>query len=297
MSFDGVVIIDKPAGLTSHDAVREVKRSLGAAKVGHTGTLDPFATGVLVMGVNQGTKLIPFLDKTEKAYRGVILLGATTDTYDGTGKVLNTAATDGVTEEDLRRVMSRFVGDTLQRPPLYSALKVDGVRLYKLARSGAATVEPRPRTVRIRKLTLVAFSAPRVAFEVTCSPGTYIRSLAADIGDALGVGAYLEELTRTASGPFTIADAYPLFEFVALGASGYRAVIGLREAVSDIREIPISHEEAGLVAKGGFLSSREVRETRPGATVKLVHDGRLVALAQVVDLDAKANLKPLRVFV
>jgi tRNA pseudouridine55 synthase len=297
MSLDGVVIIDKPEGITSHDAVREVKRSLSAAKVGHTGTLDPFATGVLVMGINQGTKLIPFLDKTEKAYRGVMVLGVSTDTLDLTGKVIETRDSSHVTEQDVRRVFSRFMGDILQSPPLFSALKVDGVRLYKLARSGVPAPQPQARPVHIRLFRLVDFSPPRVGFEVICSPGTYIRSLAADIGRMLDVGAYLERLTRTASGPFTIEEAYPLSEFVALGLSGYGVVTGLREAVADMTEIPISGQEAALVANGGFLSSSQPRAIRPGATVKLVCDGRLVALARVVDQDIKANLKPFKVFV
>jgi tRNA pseudouridine55 synthase len=297
VSFDGVVIIDKPARLTSHDAVQQVKRALCAAKVGHTGTLDPFATGVLVMGVNQGTKLIPFLDKTEKAYTGVMVLGAATDTLDGTGKVLETHDIAGITEDDIRLVMNRFVGEILQRPPLYSAVKVDGVRLYKLARSGAVIPQPAARTVHVRSLELTLYEPPRVTFEARCAPGTYIRALAADIGEALGVGAHLEELRRTASGPFTIETAYPLFDFVALGISGYSAVMSLREAVADIREVPISHEQASLVANGGFLSSHELSEMRPGVTVKLVHDGKLVALAKVLDQDMRANLKPLKVFV
>jgi tRNA pseudouridine55 synthase len=297
MPLDGVVIIDKPEGITSHDAVREVKRSLSAAKVGHTGTLDPFATGVLVMGINQGTKLIPFLDKTEKAYRGVMVLGASTDTYDLTGKVVATEDISRVTEQDVTGVFSRFVGDQLQNPPFFSAIKVDGVRLYKLARSGAAMPEPRARPVRIRSLGFTDFSPPRVSFEVVCSPGTYIRSLAADIGRTLGTGAYLEHLTRTASGPFTIQTAYSLSEFTALGLSGYGVVIGLREAVADMMEIPISDQEAALVSNGGFLCWSQPRTMRPGATVKLVHDGRLVALAKVMDQDIKANLKPFKVFV
>ncbi len=297
MSLDGVVIIDKPEGITSHDAVREVKRSLSAAKVGHTGTLDPFATGVLVMGVNQGTKLIPFLDKTEKAYRGVMLLGLSTDTYDVTGKVVETGDPSHVTEKDVVRVFKSFTGDILQSPPLFSAVKVDGVRLYKLARSGVPMPQPQARPVQIRSLRLVDFSTPRVDFEVVCSPGTYIRSLAADIGRTLGTGAYLERLTRTASGPFTIEEAYPLSEFVALGLSGYGVVTGLREAVADMTEIPISDQEAALVANGGFLPFSQPRVMCPGLTVKLVCDGKLVALARVVDQDIKANLKPFKVFV
>lgn len=297
MPLDGVVVIDKPEGITSHDAVREVKRSLSAAKVGHTGTLDPFATGVLVMGINQGTKLIPFLDKTEKAYRGVMVLGASTDTYDLTGKIVATGDVSHVTEQAIRGVLSRFVGDILQNPPFFSAIKVDGVRLYKLARSGAAMPEPQARPVHIRSLGLVDFSPPRLSFEVVCSPGTYIRSLAVDIGRTLGTGAYLEHLTRTASGPFTIQTAYRLSEFAALGLSGYGVVMGLREAVADMTEIPISDQEAALVANGGFLCWGQPRVMRPGATVKLVHDGRLVALAKVMDQDIKANLKPFKVFV
>lgn len=297
MPLDGVVIIDKPEGITSHDAVREVKRSLSAAKVGHTGTLDPFATGVLVMGINQGTKLIPFLDKTVKAYRGVMVLGASTDTYDVTGKTVANADISHVNEQDITEAFSRFVGDILQNPPFFSAIKVDGVRLYKLARSGAAMPEPQARPVHIRLLRLVDFSPPRVSFEVVCSPGTYIRSLAADIGLTLGTGAYLEHLTRTASGPFTIQTAYPLSEFAALGLSGYGVMIGLREAVADMMEISINDQEAALVANGGFLCWSQPRAMSPGATVKLVHDGRLVALAKVMDQNIKANLKPFKVFV
>lgn len=297
MPLDGIVIINKPEGITSHDAVREVKRSLAAAKVGHTGTLDPFATGVLVMGINQGTKLIPFLDQTEKAYRAVMVLGVTTDTYDPTGKVTATGDSAGVTEQDVAAVFSSFVGDIMQRPPAFSAVKVDGVRLYKLARSGAEIPEPQARPVHIRQLRLVDFSPPRVGFEVVCSPGTYIRSLAADIGQALGTGAYLDRLTRSASGPFRIEEAYQLSDFTALGLSGYGVVTGLREAVADMMEVPISDQEAALVANGGFLSWSQPRATRMGQTVKLVHDGKLVALAKVMDQNIKANLKPFKVFV
>jgi tRNA pseudouridine55 synthase len=297
MPLDGVVIIDKPEGITSHDAVRQVKRSLSAAKVGHTGTLDPFATGVLVMGINQGTKLIPFLDKTEKGYRAVMVLGASTDTYDLTGKIVETRDCLGVSERDVERAFSRYVGDIMQTPPVFSAVKIDGVRLYKLARSGAPAPTPEPRRVHIRTLRLIDFSPPRVGFEVACSPGTYIRSLAADIGRTLGVGAYLEQLTRTASGPFPIEAAYRLSDFVDLGLSGYGVMIGLREAIADMMEISISGQEAALVANGGFLSSDQPRATRPGDTVKLVHEGRLVALAKVVDHNIKANLKPFKVFI
>jgi tRNA pseudouridine55 synthase len=297
MPFDGVVIIDKPEGITSHDAVQEIKRSLAAAKVGHTGTLDPFATGVLVMGINQGTKLIPFLDKTGKAYKAVMVLGASTDTYDVTGKVVATGDIGGVTERDIESAFSRFVGDILQQPPAFSAVKVDGVRLYKLARSGAEIPEQQARPVHIHSLRPVDFSPPRVSFEVVCSPGTYIRSLAADIGRMLGTGAYLERLTRTASGPFTLEAAHRLSEFTALGLSGYGAVIGLREAVADMMEIPISDQEAALVANGGFLCWSRPDAMRTGATVKLVHEGKLVALAKVMDQNIKANLKPFKVFV
>ncbi|MBN1573950.1 MAG: tRNA pseudouridine(55) synthase TruB [Deltaproteobacteria bacterium] len=326
MSKDGILIVDKPAGLTSHDAVMRVKKALSAKKVGHTGTLDPFATGVLVMGINQGTKLIPFLDKTDKAYRGVIVLGMATDTYDSTGEIVercDEADIEGVSEEDIRKAVGSFAGTIRQRPPVYSALKVDGVRLYKLARSGV-TVDVEEREVKIFSIELVDYTRPRITIDATCSPGTYIRSLAVDIGKALGLPAHLEGLKRTRSGPFSIEESTALKEFAVLGDArgggngkrgpkGWSKVIGLREAVGDMMEISINEGQANQVVNGApLLFDKGLFEDRvsggkgdaydiPGAVVKLIYNEKLLALARVVikskaERENKMNLKPFKVF-
>jgi tRNA pseudouridine55 synthase len=328
MSEDGVLIIDKPPDLTSHDAVMKVKKTLSAKKVGHTGTLDPFATGVLVMGINQGTKLIPYLDKTDKAYRGVVFLGTTTDTCDSTGEVVercDESNIDEISEEDILRVIKDFTGTIKQRPPMYSAIKVDGVRLYKLARSGVK-VDVQEREVNIISLELVDYTQPRITLDITCSPGTYIRSLAVDIGKALGFPAHLETLNRTRCGNFSIEDATQLGDFAALGdkkvndngnrkgGASWEKVIGLREAVDDMMEVSINQEEANCVMNGAPLIvdkvniSREDREDIADDTdkiVKLVYNDKLLALARVVNRKEtrketnnvmKLNLKPFKVF-
>lgn len=335
MSKDGILIVDKPPGLTSHDVVVRVKRVLSAKKVGHTGTLDPFATGVLVMGINQGTKLIPFLDKTDKAYRGVIALGVATDTFDSTGEIVERCEEgdlERVSEEDILKVIEGFIGTIKQRPPIYSAVKVDGVRLYKLARSGVE-VEVDDREVKIFSVEFIEYERPRITLDVTCSPGTYIRSLAVDIGKALGFPAHLESLNRTRSGPFSIEDATTLGDFTALGdergkdngkngnGAVWGKVIGLREAVGDMVEVSVTEKEADQIANGAplFVENRPFNKrdstdnedvvVADGEVIKLVYKGRLLALARIVIKNVienerenesrermKMNLKPFKVF-
>ncbi|MBN1880623.1 MAG: tRNA pseudouridine(55) synthase TruB [Deltaproteobacteria bacterium] len=296
MREDGVVVIDKPSGLTSHDVVQKVKRTLGAKKVGHTGTLDPFATGVLVLGVNQGTKLIPYLDKTDKAYRGVIELGVATDTFDATGEIIERGDPTGITTEDVMRVLDTFTGEISQRPPMFSAVKVDGVRLYTLARKGVE-VEVAERTVNITHIGMVSYLPPLITFEVTCSPGTYIRTLAVDIGRALGVCACLMELRRTRSGPFHIEAAHSLDEFASLGKKGWEHVIGLREAIGNMAEVSLTPSDAERVSQGGPLFREEIGTVSEGSTVKLVYEGRLLALGRVeTRRKMKVNIRPFKVF-
>src|SRR5512137_2192048 len=185
--MNGFFVIDKPAGITSHDVVSRVRRILGTRKVGHTGTLDPFATGVLPVAVNDGTKAIPFLDEGTKSYEAVMQLGVNTDTLDLTGTVLREAEWRGVTRASLDTVLDRFRGPITQIPPMYSAIKRDGQPLYKLARQGQ-TIERTPREIDIHALDLLSFAPPFVGFRVTCSRGTYVRTLADDIGSRLGCG-------------------------------------------------------------------------------------------------------------
>ena len=204
----GVVIVDKPAGITSHDAVDRVRKLLGERKAGHTGTLDPMATGVLAVCVGEATKIASFLTGDDKVYEATMRLGVRTDTLDMTGQVL-TEQEPRATDADVKAVLAAFAGTITQVPPQYSAVKVRGKALYKWARKGIR-VEPPAREVEIREILLQGIELPRVRFTVTCSKGTYIRTLCADMGDRLGCGAALEQLRRTRSGIFRLQDAVRL---------------------------------------------------------------------------------------
>ena len=202
----GCVVIDKPAGCTSHDIVDQVRKALGTRKVGHAGTLDPDATGVLVLGVGLGTKLLQFVTGVDKTYHGEIVFGAETNTLDAAGET--TATYDMTLDPDqVAAAAAAFVGDIEQIPPMVSAVKVDGKRLHELAREGKE-VEREPRPVTVHRFDVTATDDPLVyRAEVHCSSGTYIRTLAADLGTALGGGAHLRKLRRTSVGPFTLDDA------------------------------------------------------------------------------------------
>lgn len=209
--MDELLLIDKPAGMTSHDVVDRVRRVTGTRKVGHAGTLDPFATGLLIVGVGAGTKKLTALVGLDKTYEAVARLGATSTTFDPEGTITDTAGVTRPTRDDVERVLARFRGTIEQKAPLHSAKKIGGKKLYDLARAGTATEEMRPvKTVMISELELTAYDWPTLAFRVSCSSGTYIRSLADDIGRALGCGAYLESLRRTRIGTFSLDRAVTL---------------------------------------------------------------------------------------
>jgi tRNA pseudouridine55 synthase len=209
MTPSGFLNIDKPLHLTSHDVVARLRRGLHIDKIGHAGTLDPLATGVLVICIGAATRLSEYVMDTTKRYRARVYLGKTTTTYDAEGEILSEHDTAHITRDDVERVLASFVGDIQQVPPMYSAIKQGGKKLYDLARAGK-TVEREPRAVRIDSLTIVEWNSPEFLLDVVCSAGTYIRSLAYDVGEALGVGAHLSGLTRTASGSFDLSNAIPL---------------------------------------------------------------------------------------
>lgn len=282
--INGFVIIDKPSGITSHDVVSRVRRILGTRKVGHTGTLDPFATGVLPIAVNDGTKAIPFLDEGVKRYEALMQLGVATDTLDMTGKVLRESDWSSVSEQQLLDIFARFTGPILQIPPMYSAIKQGGQPLYKLARLGQE-VERAPRSVEIYSIELLSFAPPFVSIGVTCSRGTYVRTLADDIGAMAGCGAALKELRRTASGPFEIGAAHTLEDLEsAAGDGGESLCIAPFDALAHLQDLPL--DDAG-VAKVSFGRSPLWSETAAQAVVlpdetvlvRLSHHGVLVAVA------------------
>ena len=205
--------------MTSHDVVASVRRLAGMKKVGHTGTLDPFATGVLPVALGEGTKAIPFLDESVKEYRAVMRLGESTDTQDCTGTIIRSGAWQGITPVRIEETARLFLGRGSQVPPMYSALKRDGVPLYRLARKGEE-VHREPREIEIFSLVIDRIDLPEVAFTVSCSRGVYVRTLASDLGDRLGCGAHLVELRRNASGPFTLDQAFSLEKLAVASGRG-----------------------------------------------------------------------------
>ncbi len=205
----GVLLVDKPSGWTSHDVVAKIRNHFGFDKVGHGGTLDPMATGLLPILLGRGTKLSQQVMGTDKIYEGEMLLGIETDSHDADGQVTREADASGITREQIEAEMRKRIGDQMQLPPMVSAVKKDGVPLYKLARKGK-TIEREPRLIHVYDFTLLAFEPPKARFVLKCTKGTYVRTLCADIGQALGCGAHLCALSRTRTGGLELKDARPL---------------------------------------------------------------------------------------
>lgn len=208
-AHDGILVVDKPAGMTSHDVVHKIRKRFDIGKVGHGGTLDPDATGVLIILLGRGTKFSNVFLGSDKTYEGTLRLGIRTDTQDASGVVLSEAPWDAITREQLTDAMNQKKGDQFQAPPMVSAAKIKGVPLYKLARRGE-TVERKARLIHVYEFTMLTFEPPYSSFVMRCTKGTYVRTLCSDIGDALGCGAHLSQLRRTRSGSLAIADATPL---------------------------------------------------------------------------------------
>jgi tRNA pseudouridine55 synthase len=295
---DGMLNLDKPAGLTSHDVVARVRRRTRLARVGHAGTLDPQATGVLLIGLGKGTKLVQFLHEYPKTYRATLKLGVRTDTYDATGRIVEVKAAGWVTPQQVAAVLAGFQGVIEQVPPMYSALKRQGQRLYTWARQGIE-VERQPRRVEIYRLTLLAFSAETLTVEVDCSGGTYIRVLAEDIGVRLGCGAHLTELVRTAIGPFALEDALALPAFEAAVRQGVwrRHLISLSQAVAAFPALIVTPSAAQAIAHGMAPTVRQVSRVagafEPGATVAILSpDGALLAVGSPAFRSAELDQAP-----
>jgi tRNA pseudouridine55 synthase len=208
-ALDGAILIDKPAGPTSHDVVDAIRRKFGIKKVGHCGTLDPNATGLLIIVLGRGTKLSEKLMSDDKVYEGTIKFGETTDSYDVDGKIVSTAPVPPLTLEQLNEAAAAFVGDLMQVPPMVSAIKKDGVPLYKLARKGIE-IEREPRLVHIFSFRFTDYQEPAGKFKIACTKGTYVRSIAHELGQKFGCGAHLATLRRSVAGKFDVADAMPL---------------------------------------------------------------------------------------
>ena len=267
----GVINIHKEKGYTSHDVVAKLRGIVGQKKIGHTGTLDPDATGVLPVCLGKATKLCDMLTDKNKTYETVMLLGKVTDTQDISGTVLNEAPTDMLDEDTVKTVIQSFVGDYMQVPPMYSALKVNGKKLYELAREGVE-VERKARPVTIINIEIKEINLPRVRMEVSCSKGTYIRTLCHDIGEKLGCGACMEELIRTRVSRFKLEDSLTLSQVQELKEAGIldKILVPIDEMFSYYEAITLKEEFMSFVYNGNTFMPKHVKQY-----IELV-DGKMV---------------------
>ncbi|MFD1938965.1 tRNA pseudouridine(55) synthase TruB [Nonomuraea mangrovi] len=285
MAESGLIIVDKPADWTSHDVVGKMRRIAGTRRVGHAGTLDPMATGVLVIGVEKATRLLGHLALTEKVYEATIRLGVTTNTDDAEGEVTATAPTDGVTTEAVRKEIEALTGRIMQVPPQVSAIKVNGERAYKRARAGE-DVELAARPVTVYDFDVTSIDGPEVRATIRCSSGTYIRALARDLGSALGVGGHLTYLRRTRVGPYDLSLAKTIDEL-----AGECVVLPIGEAVSAaFPRRDVNADEARVISHGGRLPSAGLGKGPIGV---FGPEGELLALVE----EQGRLAKPLAVFV
>jgi tRNA pseudouridine55 synthase len=290
----GILLIDKPEGVTSFEVVRRARKALGIRKIGHLGTLDPMATGLLPLCLLEATKLVPYLMPGSKVYRATVRLGITTDTQDATGVVVARCETLPAPEE-IYRAAAAFVGEVTQIPPRYSALHCQGERAYRLARRGEA-VELAPRTVTVYELVVDEVALPEFTMTVRCSQGTYVRTLAQDLGEALGCGAHLSALRRLAVGSLRVEEAITLEALAKLGREELaQRIIPLAHCLPGMRPVEVGPAEARQLRQGQLLA-RALEDFKDGEQVQVLANAELVAVAQVRSLTPQAVLAPVRVF-
>ncbi len=291
-AVSGVLVVDKPVGLTSHDVVQIIRRGTNIHRAGHTGTLDPRASGVLVVLVGPAVRLSEYVSASDKRYQATVHLGSTTDTFDSEGKITSSGSVDNITEEQFEHALKQFIGEIQQVPPPYSAIKVQGRKAYEMAREGE-DVELQPRTIQVYSLELLEWNPPEAVIDVFCSSGTYVRSLANDLGVSLGCGAHLVGLRRTKSGRFTLRDAVPLRRLQEAFHVGdwYKFLIPAAEALGDWRSVELDGDQVELIRHGHrILADGDVK----GWVRGISQQGDLVAL---MELDEATNeWQPRKVF-
>ena len=276
-AISGVLVVDKPVGLTSHDIVQIVRKGTNIRRAGHTGTLDPRASGVLVILIGPAVRLSEYVSASDKRYQAVVRLGTSTDTYDADGRVVSTSPVN-ITESQFETSLKKFVGDFEQVPPPYSAVKIKGRKAYEMAREGEE-VDLEPRKIQVYSLELLEWAPPEAVIDVYCSSGTYVRSLAHDLGEALGCGAHLVGLRRTKSGRFTLRDAVPLRKLREAFENGnwYQYLIPAAEALSDWPAVELSQEQLDTIRHGHRIPA----EPDKGTLVRGVSEqGELIALLE-----------------
>jgi len=275
----GVLVVDKPIGMTSHDVVQIIRRGTGIRRAGHTGTLDPRASGVLVVLIGPAVRLSEYVSASDKRYQATIRLGSSTDTYDAEGVVTSSGSVEDITEEQFVDKLQNFVGEIEQVPPPYSAVKVQGRKAYEMAREGEE-VELEPRKIQVYSLDLLEWDSPEAVVDVFCSSGTYVRSLANDLGTALGCGAHLVGLRRTKSGRFTLRDAVPLRRLQESFTAGnwYKYLIPAAEALGDWQSVELDADQVELIRHGHRVPADPGAE---GWARGISEQGDLVALLEL----------------
>lgn len=300
--MNGVLVVDKPGGMTSHDVVRRIRRICKTRRVGHSGTLDPMATGLLLVAVGEGTRVVQFLVEGDKTYRAMLQFGAETTTQDAEGEVTAERPYDHLDEATVRQACAEMIGRQEQVPPMYSAIKIKGVALHRLARQGIEIERP-PREIHVARLEVEELALPRLSFEVECSKGTYVRTLCHDLGRKLGSAAHLTALRRIRSGSFHIAEAVSLDW---LAAADEAAIADKLLSVSSaLRDYPacevVSHgaERLGYGIPPQLTDLKDAADFPEGQKVLLTFEGRALAMARFApsrNIEKRGDFELLRVF-
>ena len=292
-AISGVLVVDKPIGMTSHDVVQVIRRGTNIRRAGHTGTLDPRASGVLVVLLGPAVRLSEYVSASDKRYQAIVHLGQTTDTYDADGRITSTSPVN-VSEEQFTTALEKFVGEIEQVPPPYSAIKIKGRKAYEMARNGE-DIDLQPRKITVYNLELLEWAPPEAVIDVYCSSGTYVRSLAHDMGEMLGCGAHLVGLRRTKSGRFTLRDAVPLTKLNEAFEAGnwYQYLIPAAEALTDWPAIELTQAQIDVLRHGNRMA---VLEEHPAGNQArgISEQGELVAL--MVKVQETNEWQPKKVF-
>ena len=292
-AISGILVVDKPSGMTSHDVVAVIRKGTGFRRIGHTGTLDPRASGVLVVLIGPAVRLSEYLVCDKKGYEAVIRFGSVSDTYDGDGNVIQTGRDIPQDEEQIMDAMETFTGDIIQVPPAYSAIKIHGRKAYDMARNGEE-VKLEGRHVTIHSFDFIEYAPPELIADIVCSSGTYIRSIANDLGQKLGCGAYLSALKRTMSGRFTLRDAVPLPTLQKAFEEGtwYQYLIPAADALTDYEEVMLDMESEANILHGRRIPAEAGDHPTLGKAVS--EQGELIALLEFVP--ETVEWKPKKVF-
>ena len=292
-AISGILVVDKPSGMTSHDVVSIIRKGTGFRRIGHTGTLDPRASGVLVILIGPAVRLSEYLVSDKKGYEAMIRFGSVSDTYDGDGNVIQTGRDIPQDEEKIMDAMESFLGDIVQVPPAYSAIKIHGRKAYDMARKGEE-VKLEPRHVTIYSFDFIEYAAPELIADVVCSSGTYIRSIAHDLGEKLGCGAYLSGLKRTMSGKFSLRDAVPLsvLQKAFEDNTWYQYLIPAADALEECEEVMLNMKIEADILHGRRIPAEPGEHQTLGKAVS--EQGELIALLEFVP--ETLEWKPKKVF-